>query len=127
MTRATTAYVSGSHRGRTVRLRRVRGESGPLTANFNGALPAGETIASVTWRCDNPWALTMAGASLTDRESSVNVTAQWGSGAVVKCQVTGSAGTVMNQVFVVCVQTAPWFRGETTSPVTGPYELTVTA
>lgn len=126
--RTTIAYVSGYQRDRIHRSRLVRGEDRPLVANFNGAIGPDRTIVSAIWRCDQPYAVAMADARIVDdgRSTAVDITAQYGSLARIKCQVTLDNGEVYNQLFVVRVQNAPWFRGET-APASGPYDLTVTA
>lgn len=126
--RATRAFVSGYQRDRVHQSRLVRGEKRCLVANFNGAIPPGRTIASAIWRCDQPYAVAMAAGRIfeNDRSTAVDITAQYGNRARIKCQVTLDNGEVYNQLFMVRVFTSPWFQGET-QPAAGPYDLTVTA
>lgn len=124
--RATRAYVSGYQRDRIHRSRLVRGEKRCLVANFNGAIPPARTIASVVWRTNQYQSIYMENARIDGREVTVNITAQTGSHAWVKCQVTLDNGEVYNQLFAVEVRNAPWFSGET-SPEIGPQSLTATA
>ena len=127
--RVSRAYVSGYQRARTHRSRLVRGERRCLTADFNGAIPKSRTITSVTWRCDIPQCVYMRDAAIVSggREVRVDITAQLGAEARVKCEVTLDNGEVYNQVFVIYVRNAPWFMGESAPQATGPYVLTVTA
>lgn len=126
--RVTRAFVSGYQRDRIHYSRIVRGEKRCLVANFNGAIPAGRTIASAIWRCDQPFAVAMANGRIFEnsRSSAVDITGQYGAGARIKCQVTLDNGEVYNQLFIVRVLNSPWFQGET-APSAGPYDLTVTA
>lgn len=125
--RNTTAYVSAYQPTRPHVTRMVRGEVTPLTAEFSGAMPAGTTIASVTWRCSNPWPAYMADAAIDETRATVNLTAQWGYCSAVKCTATLSDGRVLAQLFELKVQEGPWFQGELPNPPSGPYSLTVDA
>lgn len=124
--RVTRAYVSGYQRARVHRAQLVRGERRCLVANFNGAIPPARSIVSATWRTNHPYGVSMSDARIDGRETTVNITAQVGLGAEIKCQVTLDNGEVYNQLFVIRVFTGPWFRDETQPPA-GPYELTATA
>lgn len=126
--RVTRAYVSGYQRTRIHGSRLVRGERRCLVADFNGAIPPARSIASVTWRTNQHHAISMANAQIVDggREVIVDITAQAGAGATIKCEVTLDNGEVYNQLFHVTVLPAPWFTGETT-PASGPQALTATA
>lgn len=124
--RATTAYVSGYQRDRVHRSRLVRGERRELVANFNGVIPEGRIIASATWRTNQAYAANLSGARIDGRQVFATLTAQQGTRAHIKCEVTLDSGDVYNQVFIVSIKTGPWFNGEQ-SPPAGPNELTVTA
>lgn len=121
--RVTRAYVSGYQRDRIHRSRLVRGEKRCLVANFNGAIPPARTIASVTWRTNQYQAVFMANARIVGREVAVDITAQIGGPAWVKCEATLDNGEVYNQLFTIEVRHAPWFAGET-NPASGPSVLT---
>lgn len=121
--RVTRAYVSGYQRDRVHASRLVRGEKRCLVANFNGAIPAARTIASVTWRCEQNYTLAMANARITGREVAVDVSANWEGCAWVKCVATLDNGEAYTQLFRVFVCAAPWFEGEA-SPSAGPTVLT---
>lgn len=127
--RVTRAYVSGYQRDRVHRSRLVRGERRCLVANFNGAIPPARTIASATWRCDQNQAVYMANPRITDagRVAEVDITAQIGWGARVKCEAVLDNGEVYTQRFVIRVVSAPYFMGEPTWYAQGPTELTATA
>lgn len=127
--RVTRAYVSGYQRDRIHRSRLVRGERRCLVANFNGAIPPARTIATATWRCDQNQAIYMDNARITDdgRVAAVDITAQIGAGARVKCEVSLDNGEVYTQLFVIRVVSPPYFMGEPTWYAQGPTELVATA
>lgn len=121
--RVTRAYVSGYQRDRVHASRLVRGEKRCLVANFNGAIPAARSIASVTWRCEQTYTVAMAHARITGREVAVDITAQLQGCAWIKCVATLDNGEAYTQMFRVAVSAAPWFDGEQ-SPSAGPAVLT---
>jgi len=127
--RATRAFVSGYQRDRVHRSRLLRGERRCLVANFNGAIPPARTISRVIWRCDQNQAVYMENARVAanGREVAVDITAQIGCGARVKCLATLDNGEVYTQLFIVRVVPAPYFMGEPTWYPQGPTELTATA
>ena len=126
--RVTRCYVSGYQRARVHDSRLVRGESRCLVANFNGAIPPGRTIASVTWRTNQYQSVYMANARIPEgaREVAVDITAQTGSRAWVKCEATMDNGEVYTQLFTIEVLGSPWFACET-APSIGPSVLTAEA
>ncbi len=128
MSRVTTAYVSGYDRTRVHQSCVVRGEKRTLLANFNGAMPADAVIASATWRTNQNSAAILSDGELSanERSTSVQLLAGWGGAAWVKVDATLDTGEVLTQVFVIRVQSAPWFTGET-NPQQGPTEIVVTA
>ncbi len=128
MIRVTTAYVSGYDRTRVHQSCVVRGESRQLVANFNGAIPVGETITTATWRTNQNSAAILSDGALSadERSTSVQMLAGWGGPAWVKVDAALSGGGTLTQVFVIRVQSAPWFTGET-NPQQGPIEIVVTA
>lgn len=121
------AYVSAYQPDRTHVVRLSRGEKVTLSADFNGAIASDLTIASVIWRCLNPWAVKMEDAAIEGRKSSVSIATQWGCGASLKCEATLSDGSVVTQLFRIHVRTGPWFFLEPTGYTSGPYDLTATA
>lgn len=127
--RVTRAYVSGYQRDRIHRSRLVRGERRCLVANFNGAIPPARTIARVIWRCDQNQAVYMENARIVrdGREVAVDITAQIGWGARVKCEAVLDNGEVYTQLFVIRVVSPPYFMGEPTWHAQGPTELVATA
>lgn len=127
--RVTRAYVSGYQRDRIHRSRLVRGERRCLVANFNGAIPRCRTIARVIWRCDQNQAVYMENARIVreGREVAVDITAQIGWGARVKCEAVLDNGEVYTQLFVIRVVSPPYFMGEPTWYAQGPTELVATA
>lgn len=117
MPRVTTAYISRFQRSRVHRSRHVRGDAFTLTADANGALESGATVASVVFRVDNPGAVIFGSASIDDRSASVECTAGVGF-AQVKAEITSSDGDVVTQLFEISVQDAPYFAGES-APTAG--------
>jgi hypothetical protein len=126
--RVTRAYVSGYQRARVHDSRLVRGESRCLVANFNGSIGKDRTIASVTWRTNQYQSIYMANARIPQgaREAAVDITAQTGSRAWVKCEATMDNGEVYTQLFAIEILGNPWFAGEAT-PSIGPSALTAEA
>lgn len=127
MSRVTRAYVSDYQRARIHRSVLVRGEVRPLVAVLSGAMPKDTTVETVTWRCDNPWMARMSNARIDGTETAVDLVAQYGCRTAVKCEATLSDGRVLTQLFEVVVEDSPWFQGEPSAPVSGPYSLTVNA
>ncbi len=117
--RAIQARVSKYQRNRLWSGNFVRGEAFSLSANFAGVLDTGVTIDSVIWRVNETQSVIFGNASISGPIASVQVTAGWGCGGAVKCQIIASDGSTWNQVFLVNVQTVPWYSGEQ-SPVQGP-------
>lgn len=124
--RTTTAYVSGYDLTRVHETNLVRGAQRRLVANFNGAIPAGSTIESATWRTNQNWAAILSNGAVDGRTTTVDLKAGWGGFSWVKVDVTLDTGEVYNQVFRIRVQTPPWFLGES-YPASGPTEIVVTA
>lgn len=130
--RVTRANVSAYQRARVQHSRLVRGEKRCLVANFNGAFDHARTIASVTWRCEQPYYVGMANARIpnsgqfANREAAVDITAQLQGFAWLKCEATLDNGEIYTQVFTVAVMNTPYFFGES-FPTLGPYSLTAVA
>lgn len=127
MGRTTTCRVSGYTRTRIHESRLIAGESRTLTADFNGAMPVGATIASARWRMDLGCIATLADAAIsTDKRStSVTLAAVWIGCTMLLCEATLSNGDVLPQMFLVDVSGNPYFLPADTTP--GPLDLTVTA
>lgn len=123
--RTTTINVSGYNRSSVHDVRVVRGEKRCLVANFNGALPAGRTIASVTWRCVQPYVAIMSNPRIIvgQRQVAVDVKANYYSDTVIKCEATLDNGEVMAQLVRMSVMDSPWFEADAVS-ADGPYVLT---
>ena len=123
--RVTRIYASGYDRARIHDGRLVRGESRCLVVEFNGAIPAGRTIASVTWRCNNPAAVVMSNARIQGgaRSVAVDVIAEWSFDTAIKCEATLDNGERYMQLIRLAVLDAPWFQDDT-APATGPTALT---
>lgn len=128
MSRATKAYVSGTDLSRVHQSSLYRFAKRPYVANFNGAMAAGRTIVSATWRIDCPEIAVMSNAAIStdQRETSILLAAQLGGFANLRAEVTLDDGSVLNQVFCVNVREATWYSDDPTLQI-GPYSLTVTA
>lgn len=123
--RSTRVNVSGYNRTNVHDTRLVRGEKRCLVANFNGAIPAGRMIASVIWRCAQPYIATMSNARIIvgARQAAIDVRANYYSDTLIKCEATLDNGEVMAQLMRISVQDSPWFVADTVSSA-GPTTLT---
>lgn len=128
MSRATKAYVSAYDLSRVHQSSLYRFAKRPYVANFNGAMAAGRTIVSATWRIDCPEIAVMSDAAISDdqREVFVMVLAQLGGFATMQAEVTLDDGDKLNQAFRINVREASCFADEPAISA-GPYSLTVTA
>lgn len=124
--RVTRIFVSGYQRARGHVARLTRGERRCLVVDFNGAIPLSRSIASVTWRVQNSYAAALSGARIVGREAVVDLRAQQGGRALIKCEATLDNGEAYMQMVEVRIDGAPWYEGES-QPVEGPRVLTVTA
>jgi hypothetical protein len=120
----TDVKVSAYRRDRVHVARLVRGDRRCLIADFNGAIGAGRTITSITWRQQHS-GVVMSNARIQGRQAIVDIVAQWGYRADLKCSATLDNGEVYSQLIVVMVNPSPWFSDEA-QQVTGPRTLTVT-
>lgn len=122
--RVTRIYASGYDRARVHDGRLVRGESRCLVVDFNGAIPAGRTITSVTWRCSDPTVIMMSNARIPvgARSVAVDVRANLPCDTAIKCEATLDNGEACMQLIRLAVMDSPWFGDETTA--SGPTTLT---
>lgn len=122
--RVTRVYASAYDRARVHDGRLVRGESRCLVVEFNGAIPAERTVASVTWRCSNPAVIVMSNARIqTDARSvAVDVRANLPCDTAIKCEATLDNGERYVQLIRLSVMDSPWFGDETNT--SGPMTLT---
>lgn len=122
--RVTRIYASGYDRARVHDGRLVRGESRCLLVEFNGAIPAGRTITSVTWRCVEPSVIVMSNARIQAdaRSVAVDVLAQYPCSTAIKCEATLDNGERYMQLIRLAVMDSPWFGDETQA--VGPMTLT---
>lgn len=123
MARSVTAYVSAHQRTRCHVSSFVRGEVFTLGANFTACLD-GATIASVLWQSTNASALGFSTGDIDGGLATISATAGCGC-ARVKATATLSDDRVVTQVYVVNVQSSPWFSGES-APSAGSASVTVT-
>lgn len=127
MGRTTTCRVSAYTRSRVHQARVLVGETRALTADLNGAMPAGVTIASARWRLDVGYVASIASPAISadKRSTSVTLAALWIGCTMILCEATLSNGDTLTQMFEVDISGNPYFLPPTTS--TGPMDLTVTA
>ena len=126
--RTTRAYVNGYTRSAISVGSLRRREKREVIANFNGAIPVGDEIVSVTWRCTAPWTTFMSAPTISadQRETTVLVDFQAAGWSYLRADVTLNTGAVYNQVFDFNVRDSPWFNDEL-APAAGPFSVTVTA
>ena len=122
--RVTRIYASGYDRARVHDGRLVHGESRCLVVELNGAIPAGRTVTSVTWRCADPAVIVMSNARIQTgaRSVAVDVRANWTCDTAIKCEATLDNGEVYAQLIRLGVMDSPWFGDETQA--VGPATLT---
>lgn len=97
--RVTRAYVSAYDRTRVHEFRLFANERRCLVANFNGAIPKGETIAKVEWRMDMVQSLAMSDAAIDGREARVMIQARYVGRVNLRCEATLGNGEVYTQLF----------------------------
>lgn len=125
--RTTTCRVSAYTRNRVHQSRLIAGETPVLSADFNGALDPGVTIAAARWRLDVGYVASIASPTIsTDKRStSLTLFAVWVGCTMILCEATMSNGDKLTQMFEVDISGNPYFLPSTTS--TGSMDLTVTA
>lgn len=123
MPRATTAYASKYQRYRVWRGEYYRSETFTLEFDCKGALPAGVTISSAVWQSLNTANVIIGQAFFYDTRTTIVCTAALEPGGPVKCTVTLSNGNTLTQLFIVLVNSAPWFCADT-NPSSGPCHVT---
>lgn len=122
--RVTRIYASGYDRARVHDGRLVRGELRCLVVEFNGAIPAGRTVTSVTLRCSDQSVIVMSNARIQTgaRSVAVDVRANWPRVAAIKCEATLDNDERYMQLIRLAVMDSPWFGDETSA--SGPTTLT---
>lgn len=124
--RSTRCYVSAFQRDRVHHSNMSQGETRCLVADFNGALPKGRSIASVKWKCAVGFPVVMSNATISGRETKVDIQAQSCGCASFKCEATMDNGEVYVQMFSIDVSSRwRWFWFEDQSFAQGPTELQV--
>lgn len=123
----STASASAFYRTRVHETRLMLGEKRCLVANFNGAISAGRTIASIKWRTFFGYVVVMSNARIQSnlRSAAVDITANWIGDASVRCEATLDNGEVYVAPFLVAVSGDPIYMPVQTT--IGPLELTATA
>jgi hypothetical protein len=123
MGRVTRCYVSAYQRNREHCSNVGSREKRCLIADFNGAIPSGRTITSVTWSCLNPYIVNMLQADVTDRETACLIQCQYGGVSLIRCDATFDNGEIYVQMFRLNISQVAWFQGDTPFSQ-GPYTLT---
>lgn len=123
--RSTRCYVSGYNRTRVHATRMFMGESRPMVADFNGAIPLGTLITSATWRleCGGVVNITNAAIATDQRSTSVMCTTIFDGCVAMRCIVTLDDGSTLAQQFGIAVPSAPYYGDAVGSQ--GALELTV--
>lgn len=124
MARSVTAFASAYQRTRCHVTGFTRGDVFTLGANFTACLN-GATVASVVWRVSNTQSIVLGSGAITGGLCTITATAGTGD-CYVKALATLSDGKKISQLFRVCVQSSPWFDGETLVSA-GSASVTVTA
>lgn len=121
------ANASAFYRTRIHDTRLMLGEKRCLVANFNGAISAARTIASVKWRTFFGYVVVMSSARVQSdkRSAAVDITANWIGDASIRCEATMDNGEVYIAPFRVSVSGDPIYLPVQTT--IGPLELTATA
>jgi hypothetical protein len=127
MGRTTTAYMSGYNRSRIHQACLYAGEVRSLGLQANGAMPVGETVASVVWDTWNTDVAVLGAGAIEASQRAVNVDmkAQCCGRASVRCIVTTSGGGRYVQWYSIRVLEAPVMQGDTW--VQGSSHVVVTA
>lgn len=125
--RVTRVIASAYDRTRVHQASLVRGEKRTLVVTLNGAMPKGRLITSATWRCDYCGTVIMSNPQISDdqRETSVDILANWAGSAAMRCEATLSNGETFIQLINVFVSDFPIFNDG--ASMSGPAILTVTA
>lgn len=120
-----SAYSANQTQVRTVR----RAATRTLVANFNGALDAGRTIASVEWACTAPWVTKLSNAAINAaaRSVSVDVVFNYSGLGDIKATITLDDGARLNYEFAFTVTDAPLYPSDTFDTAAGPYSITADA
>lgn len=123
----STANASAFYRTRVHETRLMLGEKRCLVANFNGAIFAARTIASIKWRTFFGYVVVMSNARIQadKRSAAVDITANWIGDASVRCEATLDNGEVYIAPFRIAVSGDPIYLPVQTT--IGPLELTATA
>lgn len=126
MARTFTGYVSAYSANQTQQRMVRRRAARNLVANFNGALDAGRTIASVTWFCTSPWITKISNPAInaSERSTSVDVRFNYGGIGDIKAVITLDNGEQMNYEFMFTVTDSPLYPDETFDVAEGPYSVT---
>lgn len=125
MSRLFTGYAS-DYSADQVQPRRVRRfQQRQLKVNFNAVLAKGETIAQIIWDTNAPWSTIMSNPSDADSGKAAVLTVKYNYQGMswVRCQITGTAGTVFTYMFSFMVANAPLMPADTYLSAYGPYRL----
>jgi len=100
---ALTANASTSVKNRIheVRLSATAGEQ--LTANFQGALNAGETLTNALWESDDSAVAGLVSGTVSTTKANVLIQAPTSGHTYLRCQCATTQGRTLNQVFYIMV------------------------
>jgi hypothetical protein len=123
--RVSRCYVSAFTRNRVHRVDVMAQEKRCIVANFNGAMEAARSIASVVFSVDIPTYVKLTNCDITGRETACLMLAQWRGHALVRCSATMDNGDVYTQYFDVYIG-GTYFHGDVIGSA-GPYQISATA
>lgn len=98
-----TAYSSAYARQRVHSVRVLPDTRDVLEANFRAVLNDGEGLESADWQASVPEVCGLVSGSVSADASTVVVTAVRAGESSIRCQVTTTAGRILNQYFNVSV------------------------
>ena len=98
-----TAYASDFSRARTHLSIVPASTKDVLRAEYRAVLDSGETATLAEWESDEVESVGLVSANIDDTGASVTFSASREGDAVIRCQLTTSAGRVLSQYFRVVV------------------------
>lgn len=127
MSRNFLGYVSAYRSAQAQPILVRRPQTRILTVDWKGAVPVGDTIASVTWSCTSPWITAISDASIDGLLTKLKVAFNYGGIGNIRASITTSAGEQMTYEFEVTVRSVPLYPFEQFGTANGPYSLTASA
>lgn len=89
------------HTQRVRRLHWMADTQDVLTVDARGILTDEETLTTVKWESDSVWVVSFIEGAVSDSATTATVSATGVGFAMLKCQVTTSAGTKRAQYFLI--------------------------